>query len=782
LELQLNEETIMKRTILLLLSILIALIINAQVSKTVTIVAGGLSSALTSTEKTTVTNLTITGTVDARDFKTMRDDVSSLAVLNLSGATIVTYTGPDGTYGSDIYYAGNTVPMEGLSNALTLLTVTLPSTIVCIESNAFSNCMHLNSINIPNGTTTIKFGAFQFCTRLPTLTIPASVTSIEDYVFHDCSAYFTVDGGNLNYSSDEGILYNKGKTELLKYPISKDANYLFPATVTTIGNEAFAYCEGFTSLVIPLSVTTIKNKAFWDCESLIDLSLPKFLTTIESTAFGACLNLASLTINKNVPPDLSSVINVFEDVNQTTCTLWVPTGSKAAYEIADQWMDFTHIIEMPGIHVSKSNVSFNLDAGSQNIIVTSSATWNAVSNKSWLTVSPSSGAIGSTLVTVSAAENSGDTRTGSITFSASGSGDQIITATQAGAITTFPWNEGFENGGVIPAYWTMEQENGSGINWIFISGDGIGHPPTAHGGTYNACLIDESTSDNKTRLISPTINLNKIGTPTLTFWHTQPLYSPDQDKLTVFYKTSTGGTWTQLAAYTTNIAAWRQETISLPNSSSKYYICFEGNAKYGYGICVDDISVTGVPIIVPPNYELSDETLGTGEVTCYNATDTIFVAGDGTTVSFESGSSATLIAGKSIQLLPGFHASEGCFMNAKITIDASFCSESGFILPPDTTVEKSVEVPGKSSAITDYIKYKTVKVVPNPNNGRFAVQLTNFDNMVEISLYNVLGKKVFHSATNLPVYDIDLPEIGKGIYFIKARSGNEQVTKKMVVN
>jgi hypothetical protein len=172
-------------------------------------------------------------------------------------------------------------------------------------------------------------------------------------------------------------------------------------------------------------------------------------------------------------------------------------------------------------------------------------------------------------------------------------GDDLTFTTLCGIVSSFPWNEGFENNGLIPNCWTQEQVNSSGVNWAFITGNGSSNPATAHSGTFNACLKDASSGDNKTRLISPTLNLASLTSPVLKFWHTQALWSPDQDVLTVYYRVSATGAWTQLATYTSSITSWTEEIINLPNGSSDYYINFEGNAKYGYGVCIDDVSITG---------------------------------------------------------------------------------------------------------------------------------------------------------------------------------------------
>jgi hypothetical protein len=176
-------------------------------------------------------------------------------------------------------------------------------------------------------------------------------------------------------------------------------------------------------------------------------------------------------------------------------------------------------------------------------------------------------------------------------------GNNISFQTLCGIITSFPWTEGFENGGSIPSCWTQEQVNSSGVNWQFITGNGTGQPANAYSGTYNACLKDITAADNKTRLITPPLNLTSISNPVLTFYHTQVFWSPDQDILTVFYRTSASGAWTQLAQYTASVTTWTLRTINLPSASAEYYIAFEGNAKYGRGVCIDEVSVNGTSLI-----------------------------------------------------------------------------------------------------------------------------------------------------------------------------------------
>lgn len=157
-------------------------------------------------------------------------------------------------------------------------------------------------------------------------------------------------------------------------------------------------------------------------------------------------------------------------------------------------------------------------------------------------------------------------------------------------ISTFPYSEGFESG-VLGSCW-LEILEASATHWNFIKGNGSTNPSNAHGGTKNACFQNESTSASVTKLVLPPFDLSALSNPSLQFWHTQQLWESDQDELRIYYKTSASGTWTLLKTFTASITDWTQETVALPTPSADYYIAFEGTAKYGYGVCIDDISIS----------------------------------------------------------------------------------------------------------------------------------------------------------------------------------------------
>ena len=189
-------------------------------TKTVYNTAGALSSALNTTEKNTLTDLTVTGTIDARDFKTLRDEMPMLANIDLSAATISAYTGSAGTYSTGYSYPANTLSRNALYKKATLKSIKLPANLISIGQSALYSCTALKKINIP-----------------------ASVT------------------------------------------------------------------------------------------------------TIEANAFNGCGNMSKIYAEASTPVDLSASADVFLNANISNCILCVPVGSKAAYQMANQWQDFTNIVE-----------------------------------------------------------------------------------------------------------------------------------------------------------------------------------------------------------------------------------------------------------------------------------------------------------------------------------------------------------------------------------------------------------------------------------------------------
>ena len=183
-----------------------------------------------------------------------------------------------------------------------LTNITLPNNITSIGDYAFTGCSMLTSIRLPDGLTSIYRQAFRDCDRLVNISLPDSVSIVDYLAFHDCNNLTKIEVSDNNefYSSDEGVLFNKDKTELIQYPGGKGGNYVIPSGVTNIEDCAFANCSNLTNISMPDSVIDIGDEAFGSCLGLTNIIIGNNVASIGFSAFGDCSNLENVYIPDSV--------------------------------------------------------------------------------------------------------------------------------------------------------------------------------------------------------------------------------------------------------------------------------------------------------------------------------------------------------------------------------------------------------------------------------------------------------------------------------------------------
>jgi hypothetical protein len=321
---------------------------------------------------------------------TIPNSVTSIGIFAFSdctGLTAVSISTSVTSIGKSTFY-----------NCKGLTSVTIPSSVTTIGNEAFNGCSGLTSVTIPNSVTSIGESAFYGCTGLTSVTIPSSVTSIGVQSFISCRKLTAVTIPNSVTSIGNSAFAGCGLTSVaIPSSVSTIGNSAFSyctdltsvtiatntISATSIGDNAFEYCSKLSSVTIPSSVTSIGGSAFYKCIGLSTITIPASVIFIGEMAFFQCSGLTSIYADSSTPINLSSIYFAFGNINKTTCTLYVPTGSKNLYAAAPVWKDFTNIVE----HTVSSTVPVaqvlngEFDNGTQDWNLSTNATGAAATMK-----------------------------------------------------------------------------------------------------------------------------------------------------------------------------------------------------------------------------------------------------------------------------------------------------------------------------------------------------------------------------------------------------------------
>ena len=201
----------------------------------------------------------------------------------------------------------------------------------------------------------------------------------------DLSEAKIVAGGDYYY--DDNLFNNKVYTsndEIGEYAFaycSGLTSLTLPVGITSIGYDAFAYCSGLTSLTLPAGITSIGEYAFYGCSGLTSLTLPAGITSIDKYAFSGCSRLTSLTLPAGITSigefafsycsGLTSIYvyaekvprigrYAFEGCASRKCTLYVPKGTYDNYRLSELGY-FENIVEFDATGIDKTTTSTDVE-------------------------------------------------------------------------------------------------------------------------------------------------------------------------------------------------------------------------------------------------------------------------------------------------------------------------------------------------------------------------------------------------------------------------------------
>ncbi|HBC21485.1 MAG TPA: hypothetical protein DC009_05280, partial [Porphyromonadaceae bacterium] len=260
---------------------------------------GTLSTLISQDQKFAITELKVTGSINGDDIGFIREmagvSLSSydtptegqLTKLDLYDAAIVA-----GGYYIDSKYSWEKKQAEANT----------------IGDNMFRKSK-LTAIEFPQGLTKVGQSAFAGA-PVASVILPPGVTSVGSEAFSGCTS--------LTEAS-------------------------FPSAVTSIGSLCFQNCSSLASFTVP-DITALADQTFAGCTAMTEIELPATLQSIGYAPFPS--SLTALRCLATTPP--TTTWGPFSGINFSSCTLYVPAGTVAAYAAASNWSQFTNIQEITG--------------------------------------------------------------------------------------------------------------------------------------------------------------------------------------------------------------------------------------------------------------------------------------------------------------------------------------------------------------------------------------------------------------------------------------------------
>ncbi|MBR5639536.1 MAG: leucine-rich repeat protein [Muribaculaceae bacterium] len=318
-------------------------------------------------DDTSITSLTITGQMDARDFKFIATELDALTTIDLSGVTIVEYSDHSKPlFNNDVDYPENCIPtMAFFGKKITQITI--PSNTRAIGMAAFAGCDQLVNFTFPEGLDSIAAYAFT-ATKLNNIVLPTSIRYLGKGVFSNMSNLYRVtikpsnelvipesafEGSKIVYYvtlgpnvvaigdrafkgtnrlyglsfSDENNIRHIGKEAFLASGIN-NFNFDQATAVTDIDDWAFAQSKQ-PSATIPANITHVGKGAFYYATNMTS-----YVPNAASDSI-ADLLLAGTAVNNDVTAGTEiSNIGRYAFYNTPITTLTLPSTTSYIGELA----------------------------------------------------------------------------------------------------------------------------------------------------------------------------------------------------------------------------------------------------------------------------------------------------------------------------------------------------------------------------------------------------------------------------------------------------------------
>lgn len=250
------------------------------------------------------------------------------------------------------------------------LEMDIPAGITKLGTSVFQNCRALVNVTVPEAITVIPQSTFQSCTGLESVTMSQNVTNIDSRAFSGCTALKAI---NCPGAQTEASVEREA---------SEGCRLVLPAKLKSIGDYSFANCKNFTEIKFNDELTTIGSNSFSGLSNLTEIDIPESCRNIGGRAFENCgisqfvIPAAAKTLGAyiaqgsngndvtfyicgNSPSMYNCISNSFATKNYNTfAPLVVPTGSKSAFEPANNWnKSEISAPEVTGFSVSEASMT-----------------------------------------------------------------------------------------------------------------------------------------------------------------------------------------------------------------------------------------------------------------------------------------------------------------------------------------------------------------------------------------------------------------------------------------
>lgn len=215
-------------------------------------------------------------------------------------------------------------------------TLTIPSTVNRLGTNAFQGCSGLESITIASSSlTALSDSVFADCSALESVELPASITSLGGKSFQNDANLTTLTMPGFSSITEIGSQCFEGCSNFAGFNSATDGSISFPATLASLGQQAFKNCKKIES--VDLSATTIRTigSSTFSGTNLQIISMPTTLATIAASAFEGCtLNNMAFTNTKVPTIDATALKNLDgtkKYIDEYSIKIGVPASSKSDY-------------------------------------------------------------------------------------------------------------------------------------------------------------------------------------------------------------------------------------------------------------------------------------------------------------------------------------------------------------------------------------------------------------------------------------------------------------------